>query len=150
MNLLRRLLACSPKLARPLMDATMGAMRLASEQHLLAHVCLDGGDVDAHDRSRAKEPSMECLMTLLWATDVIDRELRRQEQALMKVEEVDPATEIRQACKELDELFRSRNISMRRTNHEREFSFVGRDQLGGRGMQKSYGRPRSLAFKHDH
>jgi transcriptional activator HAC1 len=154
LNLLRRLLACSPQLARPLMDATMGAMRLASEQQLLARDCLVGGDVDAHDPSRGQEPSMECLMTLLWATDVIDRELKRQEQALMRVEEVDPATEIRQACRELDELFKNININMRRTDHEREISFVEHDELlgggSGRGVQKSYGRRWSLAFKHDH
>ena len=94
----------------------MGAMRLASEQQLLARDCLSGG-VDACDRSRGQEPSMECLMTLLWATDVIDRELKRQDQA-MRVEEVDPATEIRQACRELDELFKIR--SMRRTDHARQ------------------------------
>src|SRR4051794_5099681 len=33
-RLLNQLLSCSPNLARPLMDATMAAMRLASEQQL--------------------------------------------------------------------------------------------------------------------
>jgi len=121
----------------------MGAMRLASEQQLLARDCLSGG-VDACDRSREQEPSMECLMTLLWATDVIDRELKLQDQAL-EVGEVDPATEIRQACRELDELFKTR--SMRRTDHARqEVSFVEHDKGGrsGRGSQNRW----SLAFKH--
>jgi hypothetical protein len=120
----------------------MGAMRLASEQQLLARDCLSGG-VDACDRSQGQEPSMECLMTLLWATDVIDRELNRQDQAL-KVEEVDPATEIRQACRELDELFKTR--SMRRTDHARQdVSFVEHGEAGaGRGLQNRW----SLEFKH--
>jgi transcriptional activator HAC1 len=138
MNLLRRLLACSPQLARPLMDATMGAMRLSSEQQLLARDCLSGG-VDACDRSRGQEPLMEGLMTLLWATNVIDRELKRQDQAL-RLEEVDPATELRQACRELDELFKIR--SMRRTDR---VSLVEHDKVGsGWGTQNRW----SLAFKH--
>jgi hypothetical protein len=82
---------------------------------------------------------MESLMTLLWATDVIDRELKRQDQAL-RLEEVDPATELRQACGELDELFKIR--SMRRTDG---ISFVEHDKVGGgRGTQNGW----SLAFKH--
>jgi len=139
MNLLRRLLACSPQLARPLMDATMGAMRLASEQQLLARDCLSGG-VDACDLSRGQEPSMESLMTLLWATDVIDREMKRQDPAL-RVEELDPATELRQACRELDELFKIR--SMRRTD---SVSFVEHGKVGGsrEGTQNRW----SLEFKH--
>ena len=114
----------------------MGAMRLASEQQLLARDCLSGG-VDACDRSRGQEPSMESLMTLLWATDVIDRELKRQDEAL-RVEEVDPAIELRQACRELDELFKIR--SMRRTDR---VAFVEHDKVG-RGTQNRW----NLAFKH--
>lgn len=130
----------------------MGAMRLASERQLLARDCLAGGDVDACDPSREQEPSMECLMTLLWATEVIDRELKRQEQALLGVEEMDPATEIRQACRELDELFKTRSTFTRRTEHGRIVSFVEHDEFlagvgSGRVVQKSYGRHWSLAFK---
>jgi transcriptional activator HAC1 len=142
MNLLRRLLACSPQLARPLMDATMEAMRLASEQQLLARDCLSGG-VDACDQNRGQEPSMESLMTLLWATDVIHKELNHRDH-MLGLEEVDPVTEIRQACRELDELFKTRK--MRRTGHARqEVSFVERDKAGrGRGTQNRW----SLEFKH--
>ena len=125
------------------MDATMGVMRLASEQQLLACDCLNGG-VDACDQNRGQEPSMECLMTLLWATDVIDSELNHQDQAL-KVEDVDPATEIRQACRELDELFKT--MSMRRTDFARQdISFVGNYKMGrgGKGSQNRW----SLEFKH--
>lgn len=117
----------------------MGAMRLASEQQLLARDCLSGG-VDACDLSRGQEPSMESLMTLLWATDVIDREMKRQDPAL-RVEELDPATELRQACRELDELFKIR--SMRRTD---SVSFVEHGKVGGsrEGTQNRW----SLEFKH--
>lgn len=88
---------------------------------------------------------MECLMTLLWATDAIDRELKLQNQAL-EVEEVDPVTEIRQACRELDELFKTRR-SLRRTDHARqEISFVEHDKVG-RSRRRTQNR-RSLAFKH--
>jgi hypothetical protein len=71
---------------------------------------------------------MESLMTLLWATDIIDREMKRQDPAL-RFEELDPTTELRQACRELDELFKIRSI--RRTDR---VSFVEHDKVGsGRG-----------------
>ncbi|OBT95495.2 hypothetical protein VE01_05127 [Pseudogymnoascus verrucosus] len=57
---LRRLLACSPHLARPLMDATMGAMRSLSERRLAPRVSTDGVVEEG--------PSMEALAGLLWAT----------------------------------------------------------------------------------
>jgi transcriptional activator HAC1 len=145
MNLLRRLLTSSPQLARPLMDATMGAMRSASEQQLSARDCLKGGDAGSRDRSRGSEPSMECLMTLLWATDVIDREMKRQDQTLM-IEGVDPAMEIRQACRELDELFKTR--SMRRIKSGR-FSYASRGRFSGSAAQKLYEDHWSMAFKRD-
>jgi len=145
LNLLRRLLACSPQLARPLMDATMGAMRSASERRLLAQNCLRGG-VGAHGQSRgANEPSIECLMTLLWATHMFDRERQRLEHA----EEVDAVTEIRQASGELEELFRTRN--MRMPKRER-FFLVGEERRGTgqrpREVQKSFEDYWRLAFKH--
>ncbi len=143
MNLLRRLLACSPQLARPLMDATMGAMRSASEQQLLACDCLSGG-VDSCDRGRESEPSMECLMTLLWATNVIDREQKRQDEAL-RSEPLDAATGIRQACRELEELFKTRRVRWPRSGR---VSYVGRSGVSGRVTQKSFEDRWSLAFKH--
>jgi transcriptional activator HAC1 len=93
-RLLRRLLACSPHLARPLMDATMVAMRLSSEQQL-ARDCMSSVAVcESRDKN---SPSMESLMTLLWATKVIDSE-RRQRESL-----ADTVTDLKQACGELDE-----------------------------------------------
>jgi len=83
-------------------------------------------------------------MTLLWATDVIDREIKRQQDQALRMESMDPALEIRQACRELDELFHIRN----RRSSSRGGSFVSRGGLSGRRkgrvMQKW-----GLAFKHD-
>jgi hypothetical protein len=130
------------------MDATMGAMRSASERQLLARDCLHG-DANARDRSRGTdEPSMECLMTLLWATYAIDRERQRLEPAL-QAEEVDATTAVRQASEELDEMFRTRNTS----RPKREgVSFVDEGHVG-RGVgpcraQKSFEDYWRLAFKH--
>ena len=104
-SLLRRLLACSPNLARPLMDATMEQLRSASKQQL-SNDCLSSADAGRF--GAMESPSVEALMTLLWATHVIDRE--REMNA--KATELDAATEVRQACMELDLLFRQqRNMS---------------------------------------
>ncbi|KAI9743822.1 MAG: hypothetical protein M1818_002556 [Claussenomyces sp. TS43310] len=86
MNLLRRLLSCSPHLARPLMDATMGAMRSASEHQLPARDCFGGGAsaCGGDPGTSWGYPSMECLMTLLWATDVIHREWLSSQSSLAK------------------------------------------------------------------
>lgn len=58
----------------------MGAMRLVvSDQQMESRDCLDGGaaaGIGAMWNVRGHRPSMECLMTLLWATKVIDRENR--------------------------------------------------------------------------
>jgi transcriptional activator HAC1 len=93
--LLNQLLACSPNLARPLMDATMAAMRLASEQQL-AHDCLTG--VGSSDRLDGRNPpSIESLMTLLWCIRVFEKRSNNEQVG-------------RQACRELDELFRPREV----------------------------------------
>jgi transcriptional activator HAC1 len=99
-RMLRRLLACSPNLARPLMDATMAAMRSASEQQLI-HDCLSNVDVSVR-REDGNSPSVERLMTLLWTIHVIEKE-RTQ-----KTTKLDAATEVRQACDRLD-MFRPEN-----------------------------------------
>jgi transcriptional activator HAC1 len=112
-RLLRRLLACSPNLARPLMDATMVAMRSASEQQL-THDCLSGVDA-SHRPGEKNSPSVESLMTLLWAINVISKEQNSQKD----IPELDVATEIRQACLELDEMFRPREM-----RGARQFSLV--------------------------
>jgi len=88
------------------MDATMVAMRSASEQQLTRD-CLSGVDVcDRHDVGNP--PSVESLMTLLWAVNVIDKE--RQQ----KTPDVDAATEVRQDYGELDILFRPRGVNNKR------------------------------------
>jgi len=123
-RLLRRLLACSPNLARPLMDATMAAMRSASEQQLTRD-CLTG--VDARDaRGMQESPSVESLMTLLWVVHNIDKE--RQHEA---------AAEVRQVCGELDILFRPSEVADR-----------GDSPVSGATDQKSLEGWRT-AFKHD-
>lgn len=99
-RLLRRLLTCSPNLARPLLDATMVAMRLASEQQL--QDCLSNTDAGHYGGSNS--PSVEVLMTLLWAITVIEKE-RGQEAP-----KLDAAAEVRQSELELQELFRPREI----------------------------------------
>jgi transcriptional activator HAC1 len=77
--LLRRLLACSPNLARPLKDATMVAMRLASEQRL--QDCFSSADLSC--RELGNSPSLEALMTLLWAIHCIEKE--RDQDTLLQL-----------------------------------------------------------------
>ncbi len=80
----------------------MAAMRLASEQQL-ARDCLNGvGSSDRHDVGNS--PSIESLMTLLWATNVFERERQRTPK-------MDVSTEVRQACSELDNLFVTREVA---------------------------------------
>lgn len=89
-GLLRRLLACSPNLARPLKDATMAAMRSASEQ-LAIHDCLSNAGASVRCEERIS-PSVERLMTLLWTIDVIERERTQM------MTQLDAAAEVRQMC----------------------------------------------------
>jgi transcriptional activator HAC1 len=128
-RLLRRLLTCSPNLARPLLDATMEAMRLASEQPA-AQDCLS--NVGA-SHGGANSPSVEVLMTLLWAITVIKREQGQETPKL------DAAAEVRQSM-ELEELFRPREM--------RGVSYVPHGREDGGLGQKSLDGWR-LAFKHD-
>lgn len=109
----------------------MVAMRLASEQP--AQDCLS--NADAGHYGGANSPSVEALMTLLWAITVIERE-RGQETP-----KLDAAAEVRQSM-ELEELFRPREM--------RSVSYVphGREAEGGGMGQKSLDGWR-LAFKHD-
>jgi len=101
-GLLRRVLACSPKLARPLMAATVVALRLASEQQLTRD-CLN--DVIVDDRRKLESsPTVESLMTLLWTVNVIDRERQHQDRSA----EVEAGTGIRQVCMERDNMFRQK------------------------------------------
>ncbi|TVY21548.1 Transcriptional activator hac1 [Lachnellula arida] len=126
-SLLRRLLACSPNLARPLMDATVVAMRSASEQQL-THDCLPGVDASVRHVG-ASLPSVESLMTLLWAIHVIEKEREQKEMA----PKLDAATEVRQACGKLDEMFRPGNITQKRVSYlSRE---RGNRAVGGKSLE---------------
>jgi len=77
-------------------------MRLASEQQL-THDCLSR--VDANRLDGANSPSVEALMTLLWAIQCFEKERGHI------TPELDAATEVRQAIGELDELFRHRDLT---------------------------------------
>jgi transcriptional activator HAC1 len=81
----------------------MVAMRLASEQQLTP-ACLSGVDASRSDGGK-NSPTFEALTTLLWATHSISIEDAKGQAKL------DVATEVRQACDELDELFRQRKIT---------------------------------------
>jgi transcriptional activator HAC1 len=109
----------------------MVAMRSASEQQL-SNDCLTRADVN---RDGKNSPSMEVLMTLIWAITVIERE--REQQA----PELDAASGVGQSYGGLDDLFRPRNLSV--------FSSVSGGLGGpfGRRNQKSLDRRRRMAFK---
>jgi transcriptional activator HAC1 len=117
-SLLRRLLACSPNLARPLKDATMVAMRRLSSSASVRD-CLS--PVDGSRLGGTDSPSIEALMTLLWATHVIEKEIEQQAMA----PKLDAATEVRQACMELDDMFKRRDLSGKRV-----VSFVSQSHGG--------------------
>lgn len=95
---LRKILTCSPTLARPLMDATMAVLRLVStEGYSVDRV--PGADESAAAAANgesqqqlprhgptgwpngAKLPSKEVLLTLLWVLRVEERRLQIREQA---------------------------------------------------------------------
>lgn len=129
-RLLNQLLSCSPQLARPLLDATQGEMRLASEQQL-SNGCPTG--VGSSDRRPEGSPSLESLATLLWAVQCfINREHKPRSPKL------DVATlDVRQLSWELGTLFRQREIRMARKR--RDFSY----SLGGGEQQKALDRWRA-------
>lgn len=95
-RLLRRLLACSPALARPLRDATGRALRLMSSGEPVS-----GGGVGGRDgHGSADGGELEFLMTMLWAIDSIERANEER-----RVGREDPPSEIRRLRVVLDELF---------------------------------------------
>jgi transcriptional activator HAC1 len=83
------------------MDATMAAMRLASEQQLTPDCLAGAGMCDRRDG--ANSPSLESLMTLLWATHVFEKNQRW-------APELDTAMEVR-PIGELGDLFRPREMT---------------------------------------
>lgn len=82
---LQKILTCSPNLARPLMDATMEALRLASEGCETRVGDSEAGSAVTRDAHRDTQtwlagnplPSKEVLLTLLWALRVEERKLIR-------------------------------------------------------------------------
>lgn len=98
LKFLRKILTCSPTLARPLMDATMEALRLVStEGCTVDRVSEDGVLASATANGKSSQlpqgkgceawfnglklPSKEVLITLLWVLRVEERrlEIRRQQ-----------------------------------------------------------------------
>lgn len=69
-QLLARLLACSPALARPLRDATSRALQLAASESLT------GGSSSRADRPGHQD--WELLLTMIWAIDSIERSSRQR------------------------------------------------------------------------
>ena len=107
----------------------MVAMRLASEQPLV-NAC--SPSVDASQSAGDKNsPSIEALMTLLWATYSISQEDKTKEQS-----KLDVATEVRQACDEVDELFRQRKMP-RRASMDRGADVLGQKSLEGLRLARS-------------
>ena len=94
LKFLRKILTCSPTLARPLMDATMEALRLVSTEAYTVDRVSEGG-VRAAAAANGKEqqqqakgwlngtklPSKEVLMTLLWVLRVEERRIQIRQQA---------------------------------------------------------------------
>lgn len=112
----------------------MAAMRLQSEQQLTRD-CLNGvGACDRRDVDNS--PSLEALMTLLWAIHVFEKKRERTPE----LDNV--AMDGRQTCGELDGLFRPREIG-----GLKRISYVS--EGGGTLGQKSLDGWRT-AFKHHH
>ncbi|RAL68672.1 hypothetical protein DID88_007381 [Monilinia fructigena] len=104
--LLRRLLACSPIMARPLLDATLEAMRLSSKQQL-ARDCLNGAGL-CNLRDGDTSPSFESLMTLSWAIKVIMKE----QVQMQTISKPDAVMNVGQSDEQLDGLIRLRGFKM--------------------------------------
>ncbi|KAI0190568.1 hypothetical protein F4808DRAFT_401376 [Astrocystis sublimbata] len=92
---LRRLLTCSPNLARPLGDATIELLRLklSESREDRVEVLAEGslGIKGVHSRGLlswpkgASLPSREVLLTLLWALKVEERRIRKHERNNNKI-----------------------------------------------------------------
>ncbi|KAK3337691.1 hypothetical protein B0T19DRAFT_481952 [Cercophora scortea] len=91
LKLLRKILTCSPTLARPLMDATMEALRLVSSKESTVTRVSEGGESAAAaangEAQRAPlghgqtEPSKEVLFALYWVIKVHEeRKLKASQQ----------------------------------------------------------------------
>ncbi len=88
-GMLRRLLICSPALARPLRDATSRALQLMSSDEPTGTGCAACGD-----------KGMGTLMTMLFAIESIEKSKDKASSS----KGTDPAAEIRKLCSTLDEM----------------------------------------------
>ncbi|KAL7922814.1 transcriptional activator hac1 [Trichoderma austrokoningii] len=91
---LRNILTSSPSLARPLLDATMAALRLVSEGRddrgrSSDEPCATRGDDCELTRSLRSVtlPSREVLLTLVWALRVEEKKIQQKQAALLIVPE---------------------------------------------------------------
>lgn len=88
---LRKILSSSPLLARPLMDATLVALRLVSEgrEDRVENLCRESSGTREQDRELTEclsgivLPSREVLMTLLWALKVEDQRIQKGSGAVL-------------------------------------------------------------------
>lgn len=111
LSTLRKILSCSPTLARPLMDATMAVLRLAStERHEVDRV--QGGDLSAAAAANGSQqqqrnsddgkeettiwpsgvptPSRETLLTLLWVLRVEERKIQIRDRISAMEKSMEP------------------------------------------------------------
>lgn len=99
---LRTILSSSPSLARPLLDATMEALRLVSEGRddrdgiSASEPCATRGDSELTQSLRSVTlPSREVLLTLLWALKVEERRIRHKQAAALDPKRSAPADQQR-------------------------------------------------------
>lgn len=100
----------------------MEQLRSASEQHLASSDCLSTVASCRLDGGK-NPPSVESLMTLLWAIRVISKEISQKEEP-----KLDVATGISQACEELDDLFGLKEVTSGRISFSDSMrqKFLGR------------------------
>ncbi|KAI9795608.1 MAG: hypothetical protein M1833_006929 [Piccolia ochrophora] len=101
-RLLRRLLACSPALARPLRDATGKALQLKSSGELArtSRPEAEDGVEDVAAGGGGTTGDVPSLLTMLWAIEKIEKARGKEEKTRS-----DPAADIRRLCVTLDNLF---------------------------------------------
>ncbi|KAF7943608.1 uncharacterized protein EAE97_005679 [Botrytis byssoidea] len=127
-RLLRRLLTCSPSLARPLLDATLETMRLSSNQQS-ASDCMNGAKV-FDLRYGGKSSSLESLITLSWAIKVIMKEQAKEQTST--ISKPDAVMNVEQSSEK--DLFEFREFSKGRVHGNssvKDNSILGEKSLDG-------------------
>ncbi|ATZ53061.1 Bchac1 [Botrytis cinerea B05.10] len=127
-RLLRRLLTCSPSLARPLLDATLETMRLSSNQQS-ASDCMNGANV-FDLRQGGKSSSLESLMTLSWAIKVIMKEQAKEQTSA--ISKPDAVMNVDQSSgKDLFEFKEFSKVRVHGNSSVKNNSIFGEKSLGG-------------------